>query len=100
MTPSSGLVPYQVAIEFLNKDRIDGVRYRFEARHQQRGGECNVIPLSSAVNTTFTSNLFNTGVANMGANVPAGQCRTFDARIVEVSSGDIFDIKGATMNNL
>lgn len=97
---TSPLAPRTVRISFLNKNLLDGVVYRFEARTQTLTGSCPVSLIPGNANSVITNSLFDNGVFSSGANVSAGMCTGWEVRIVHVPTNTITDIQTLYFSNL
>lgn len=100
MSPVDGTVPYTITVGLLNKNLIDGVVYRFEVRTLVSFGTCPAFPLTTAVQVPITQSILETNSAISSSGVSVNQCRTWEARIVEVASGEIISHKVFYMDRL
>lgn len=87
-------------ISFVNKNLIDGISYRFEARAGTTVGGCPVPPLGGNGNAQLTNGLFNNQSFATSTIIPSGSCSTIEARIVRVSDNAIMSISSFNISNL
>ena len=97
---TSPLAPRTVRVSFINKDLIDGVTYRFEARLLTETGVCPLSPFSGGLSTAVRNALIDNGFFTASSDVAQGRCQGFEVRIVHVSTGAIMDIKSVYFSNL
>lgn len=97
---TSPIAPRVMRVSFINKELLDGVVYRFEARVQQNSGSCPLSPFVTAVNALVTQQLFDNGVYISSSSVAVGFCWGCEVRVVDVASGAIMDVKIVYFSNL
>lgn len=100
MTPTSGASPYTFNVTFEDADRF-GAAYAFEFAQVTNQGVC-VIDITLGGNSpSIASTLLASGTYTLStAEVPAGSCRTANARIRRLADNKIISGMSVTIDNV
>lgn len=97
---TSGVAPYTLTVQILNKSLIDNVVYRLEARALTQVGVCSTNTFPGTVSNPITNALMANNQYTNGTTVPSGSCYAVTVRVVRVADNSVVNFMTANISNL
>lgn len=100
VSPANGQAPYIIKANFLNKELIDDVAYKLEARRITSVGSCPLSAFPGTVSNSITTSIKNTDQWTDTTTVSTNSCAAVTVRIIKLDTNIVVSEQTVYINNL